>query len=103
MPDKKEIEKRKEIKKKLREKAIIEFEKKLPISSEIFLNLFDFLDEKLSKSDCEDTLKLTTEFLIINKIENIVETKNWLNNNGGFCDCEVLYNIEEKFEDFTIL
>lgn len=102
MPDKKEIERRKQIKKELRAKAKIEFETSLPISREKFTQLFDYLDENLSEFGCDDSLKLTCEFLQKNKIQNIVEIKNWLGEKGGYCDCEVLNNVEEMFEEDAI-
>ena len=103
MPNKNEIERRKQIKRELREKAKFEFEKSLPISREMFQNLFDFLDEKLSEDGCDDTLKLTSEFFEENGIENIDEIENWLRENGGYCDCEVLNNVEEMFDENAIL
>ena len=103
MPDKKEIERRKQIKKELREKARLEFDQSLPISRSEFQNLFDFLDEKLSENECDDSLKLTIEFLNKSGIQNINEIENWLQENGGYCDCEVLGNVEEMFEDGAIL
>ncbi|KAA5535620.1 DUF2695 domain-containing protein [Paenimyroides baculatum] len=103
MPDKKEIERRKQIRKELRDKAKIEFENSLHISREKFTQLFDYLDENLSEFGCDDSLKLTCEFLQKNKIENIEEIKNWLGEKGGYCDCEVLNNVEEMFEEDAIL
>ena len=103
MPDKNEIERRKQIKNELREKAKIEFENSLPISREKFAQLFDFLDEKLGEFDCDDSLKLTTEFLQKNNLVNIDEIENWLQENGGYCDCEVLNNVEEMFDEGAIL
>ncbi|MBQ0116916.1 MAG: DUF2695 domain-containing protein, partial [Flavobacterium sp.] len=99
MPDKNEIERRKQIKKELREKAKLEFENSLPISREKFNQLFDFLDNKLGEYDCDDSLKLTFEFFKEkeNETENISEIENWLKENGGYCDCEVLNNVEEMF------
>ncbi len=103
MPDKNEIERRKQIKKVLREKAKTEFENSLPISKEKFTQLFDFLDEKLGEYDCDDSLKLTNEFLRKNKIKNVKEIENWFQKNGGYCDCEVLNNVEEMFDEDAIL
>ena len=99
MPDKNEKERRKQIQKELQEKAQIEFENSLPISRELFQNLFDFLDAELEENGCDDSLKITKQYLDANKIQNIEEVENWLKENGGFCDCEVLYNVEELFED----
>lgn len=99
MPDKNEKERRRQIHKELQEKAKIEFEKSLPVSREIFQNLFDFLDEKLEEHDCDDSLTLTKQFLETSHVTNTEVVENWLKENGGFCDCEVLYNVEEKFEN----
>jgi hypothetical protein len=103
VPDKNEIERRKQIKRELREKARLEFESSLPMSREKFTQLFDFLDEKLSEYDCDDSLKLTEEFMQENKIENLGKIESWLKENGGFCDCEVLNNVEEMFDEDAIL
>jgi hypothetical protein len=73
-----------------------DFEESLPISRQTFHNLFDFLDEKLVK--CDDDLTLTDAFLMDNHISNISEVKLWLQEHGGYCDCEVLANVEEQFE-----
>ena len=61
-------------------------------------DLLDYIDEYLEENDCDDTLSATTKFLKENDIE-IESTLNWLKNNGGYCDCEVLANIEDKIED----
>lgn len=42
---------------------------------------------------------LTKQFLKIKRVRNTDEVEKFLKENGGFCDCEVLYNVEEKFED----
>ena len=42
--------------------------------------------------------KLAYNFLKEKGIENIDKVEEWLHNNGGYCDCEVLMNVEEKFE-----
>lgn len=99
MPDKTEKARRKQIQRELQEKARIKFEQSLPTSRELFQNLFDFLDEVLEKNTCDDSLKLTKQFLDSQNIQNREEVENWLKENGGFCDCEVLYNVEELFEE----
>ena len=99
MPDKIEKERRKQIQRELQEKARIKFEQSLPTSRELFQNLFDFLEEVLEKNTCDDSLKLTKQFLNSQNIQNREEVENWLKENGGFCDCEVLYNVEELFEE----
>lgn len=97
--DKEEKERRKQILNELREKQLKEFEQSLPMDREIFENLFDYLDNQLEENSCDDTNKLTLEFLVKNKIENVETVINWLAENGGYCDCEILANVEEKFEN----
>ena len=70
----------------------------LPMSADLFRELFDYLDEELSEQDCHDDLRLTKAFLD----EHNCDTEavlDWLVENGGACDCEVLGNIEEKFDN----
>lgn len=42
-----------------------------------------------------DTLKYTKEFLENNNLP-LEESIEWIEENGGYCDCEVLANIEDK-------
>lgn len=95
--DKNEKERRKQILNEFREMQQKEFEQSLPMDRVIFENLFDYLDNQLEENGCDDTNKLTTEFLEKNKIEIIETVLNWLAENGGYCDCEILANVEEKF------
>ena len=69
----------------------------LPMSADLFRELFDHLDEALSEQDCDHDLHLTESFLESHgcDTEAVLE---WLAENGGGCDCEVLANVEEKFE-----
>lgn len=73
----------------------------LPISCDIFYELFDYLDEKLSKEDCNHNLEMTEEFLKQYNI-SIDEVEDWLLENGGRCDCEVLANVEDLFDQYNI-
>ena len=95
MPSDEEKLRRKQILDDLSRREKETFEKSLPMSRKIFQLLFDFLDNELS--DCDDTLKLTQEFLQESKIANVDLVIQWLEEHGGYCDCEVLANIEEEF------
>ncbi|MFN8358180.1 MAG: DUF2695 domain-containing protein [Spirosomataceae bacterium] len=95
--DKNEKKRRKLILNELREKQQHEFEQGLPISKDVFDNLFDVLDIHLEEHGCDHTSKLTLQFLRDNEIEDIEKVLDWLEENGGFCDCEILANVEELF------
>jgi Protein of unknown function (DUF2695) len=99
MPDNIEKERRKKIMEELRQKADEEFELSLPADRSIFKNLFDYLDEQLEEHGCDNTLKLTAKFLSDNKFTNADTVMNWLGGHSGYCDCEVLANVEQLFED----
>jgi len=74
----------------------------LPMPRELFQQLFDFLDEKLvDETVCSHNLLLSAEFL---SSENVMAEPvlSFLEEHGGYCDCEVLYNVEEKFRDDAI-
>lgn len=90
--------KKKELLKKYAKSQKDEFNNSLPFIKDLFEELFDYLAETLETYGCDDTLKYTIEFLNKNELplENSIE---WLNENGGFCDCEVLANIEDKVLD----
>ena len=80
---------------KLKEKQ--DFINSLPFQIEKFYNLFDFLNERLTEDECDDTLVLTIEYLRENGLYS-EKAIDFLQQNGGYCDCEVLNNVEEKFE-----
>lgn len=92
-----ERDKRKETLRQLKAKEKETFDSSLPMERRIFQELFDHLDDNLG-DECDHSLTITTEFLTRKGIENIDKVVEWLNHNGGYCDCEVLMNVEEKFE-----
>ena len=76
------------------------FEESLPLSRELFFDLFDFLDVQLEYQTCQDDFLLTQTFLEEHNVD--VETvRDFLEANGAYCDCEVLYNVADLFEDQT--
>ncbi|WP_211826667.1 DUF2695 domain-containing protein [Kistimonas asteriae] len=68
----------------------------MPISLAHLGQLFDHLDTDL-ENGCDHTSKITTAFLASHnlKIESILP---WLQDQGGYCDCEILANVEESWE-----
>jgi hypothetical protein len=67
----------------------------MPLSKRDLSDLFDFLKREGAPS-CGHTLETTTLFLRRRKLptEKILP---WLCQQGGHCDCEVIYNVEDKF------
>jgi hypothetical protein len=98
MPDKNEKDRRKQIMADLKKKADHGFENSLPMSRENFKRLFDHLNTKLNDKGCDDSNGLTKAFLLQFNVENADKVLVWLANHGGYCDCEILANVEEQFK-----
>jgi hypothetical protein len=60
--------------------------------------MFEALNRELPIRGCDHTRRLTQEFLERHGLpaERVLA---WLDGNGGFCDCEVLANVEERWLD----
>ena len=87
-------------KKLLREaklKAMEDAAEALPLSNTQFKALFDMLDERLPIDGCDHTRRLTIAHIHSEGLPE-TETLEWLTENGGYCDCEVLANSEEAWE-----
>jgi hypothetical protein len=89
---------RKEILDRLNKEKLIEFRQSLPFNENIFPKLFDYLDNELIKYGCNHTSLITETFLQKNGILNVIEVNEWLAKNGGYCDCEILANVEDLFD-----
>lgn len=87
----------KDLKRKYAEEIREKFVKSLPFSPGLFRELFDYLDAYLQGNECDDMLKNTCIFLRKNNLP-LEESLKWMQNNGAFCDCEVLANLEDSFE-----
>ena len=71
---------------------------KLPLPDDQMKGLFDMLDVELPRHGCDHTLRLTVVWLKSNDLP-VEPVINWLQNNGGYCDCEVLANAEEAWQN----
>lgn len=92
-----EKQKRKAMLASVKQKQQNEMQASMPISLTNLKSLFDYLDERLGVDGCDDTLRITHTFLQSHNL-SVADTSEWLAAHGGYCDCEVLANVEEKFE-----
>lgn len=64
-------------------------------------SLFSFLRKKLSENTCDHTLRFSEEWITkkfsedTGKINAVIRE---LQEDGGYCDCEVLLNCYERYE-----
>ena len=69
----------------------------MPISLNELGNLFDHLDEELGVQGCDHSSKITSAFLSKKNLKPELILP-WLEEQGGYCDCEILANVEEAWE-----
>jgi hypothetical protein len=98
MPEPPNKRRRKEMLREVREQQRAEARAALPLPDEQLRAMFDMLDRELPIRGCDRTRRLTLGFLERggHPIETVLA---WLDENGGFCDCEVLANVEERWLD----
>ena len=89
-------DRKRELKAAFRAKEQETLEASMPLSKANLRDLLNYLDSP-ERSTCDHTLKETLAFLRSHSLntETIVP---WLGEHGGFCDCEVLANVENEFE-----
>lgn len=70
-----------------------------PIADSLLESLFDAVDEKVEEEGCDHSLRFTAEWLAANEqpIETVVA---WLSEHGGYCDCEVVANAADHWEQY---
>ena len=64
-----------------------------------FLDLFDFLDQKLESLIYLADFSLT-KFFLKGRVLEVEVILGFLEANGAYCDCEVLFNVAERFEEW---
>lgn len=87
---------KKAMKKAYKEKALKEFKESSTMKETAFLPLFDFLDNELEQTECAGDLSLLEKYCVKGNLD-FVSLKEWFKKYGGFCDCEILANVEEQF------
>ena len=97
MASKTERQKRKALLRSMREADHKAKAAKLPLPPEQLKGLFDFVDERLRESACDQSLRHTMLFLETQQLPKESVLK-WLRDAGGYCDCEVIANAEEEFQ-----
>jgi hypothetical protein len=68
------------------------FLENLPASKEEIEDLFDYIEFKLERDECDHSLRYAMRNMMENRL-NFPKVTAWLNNNGGYCDCKVLEEI----------
>ena len=72
----------------------------LPLPVPEIQAMFDMLNVEFPRQGCDHTRRLTLAWLET-RGHDVQEVFAWLDTQGGFCDCEILANVEEKVDDAT--
>ena len=106
MPSKEEKERRKQTRKALAKRETEEAFARKPVPDEDLRALFDYLGETLFEEregairvKCDHTLSRSRAFLEQRGLSNIDEICKWFEEYGGYCDCEVVYNVADYWDD----
>jgi hypothetical protein len=75
----------------LKAREIAEFEATLPASKADIKDLFAYLD---TDQPCDHTLQGALKFIRTRGLPEEMMVV-WLQKNGGFCDCEFIFNVED--------
>jgi hypothetical protein len=86
-----------ELKKAWREQERRKLLASLPMPHQALRELFAHLDGD-GGADCDPTLRVTTDFLLKRGFD-VERILSWLREHGGYCDCEVLANVEDELSE----
>jgi len=98
MSNRESRESRKHALKRWKDSQRAEARAKIPLPNEELQALFDMLDHDLPHKGCDHTRRLSQAFLR-QRGHDVAFVFAWLDENGGFCDCEVLANTEQYWRD----
>lgn len=60
--------------------------------------MFDMLDQALGQHPCDHSRRLTEAWLAAQGLDP-VPVLEWLAKHGGYCDCEILGNVEQHVDE----
>lgn len=68
-----------------------------PMPDTLLESLFATVEERVTDSGCDHTLRFTEQWLGEHQ-QPAASVLDWLKGQGGFCDCEVLANAADHWE-----
>ena len=72
----------------------------LPLPVAELKAMFDMLDVEFSQEGCDHSRRLTEAWLR-SRGHDVQSMFAWLDTQGGYCDCEILANVEDRVDDAT--
>ena len=98
MTNKDEKARRKQMLHAVREDTRQKVRASFPVLVPMLKALFNYVESQLDSGECDHTLRHARDFIHSRGLpaEAVVR---WLESNGGYCDCEVLMNVEQAVEE----
>lgn len=91
---------KREMKRQWREAERFAARAEFPLLFDELRDMFDMLNDELPRHVCDHTRRLTRRWLKEHGHGHDVEAVfAWLDRHGGYCDCEVLFNVEPHVDD----
>jgi len=69
-----------------------------PLADDQLRSLFEFVETSVHKNGCDHTRRFTKKWLGSNSMSYEL-VFSWLESVGGFCDCEVVLNAMQHWEE----
>ena len=69
-----------------------------PVAVPMLKALFNYVDSQLDSTECDHTLRHVRDFIRSRELSEEAVV-SWLENYGGYCDCEAVMNAEEVVEE----
>ena len=69
-----------------------------PAPVDVLEELFDCIDEALEERGCDHTYRFTRKWIESTGLQEKTIVP-WLQSNGGYCDCEVIANVEPYVDE----
>jgi hypothetical protein len=91
-------DKNREIKKRWKKAEKDAARSMFPLPNDKLKAMFGAVEIALEDAGCDHSLRATTEWLNTNGVD-VASIVAWLKDNGGFCDCEVVANARERWEE----
>ncbi len=72
------------------------FFESLPATKADLEALFEYVEDELYDRECDHTSRFSMKYMMENNLP-FPKILAWLNNNGGYCDCKIMEDIETEW------
>lgn len=69
-----------------------------PLANQLLASFFEFVEASVDEEGCDHSRRFREKWLVVNRMSK-EPTLSWLESNGGFCDCEVVSNVMQHWEE----